>query len=142
MRALFDVNALLALFDRDHVHHSAIRDWWAAHTRDGWATCPFTQNGLVRIMSQPGYSSPRPILQIIDSLSSGSAEASHAFWPDDISIADEVFFDHSRLISHRQITDVYLLALAVKNRGRLVTFDKGVPLAAVRGATKDHLVRL
>ena len=93
-------------------------------------------------MSQPGYSSPRPILQIIDSLSSGSAEASHAFWPDDISIADEVFFDHSRLISHRQITDVYLLALAVKNRGRLVTFDKGVPLAAVRGATKDHLVRL
>ena len=142
MRALFDVNALLALFDRDHVHHPAIREWWARNTSYGWATCPISQNGLVRIMSQPGYARPRPIGDILNSLASGAAEDSHAFWPQDISIADKKTFDHSRLISHSQITDVYLLALAVKNGGRLVSFDKGVPLAAVRGASKDHLVSL
>ena len=142
MRALFDVNALLALFDRDHVHHPAIRDWWAANTRDGWATCAISQNGLVRIMSQPGYARPRPIGEILNSLASGAAEVSHTFWPQDISIADRKIFDHSRLISHRQITDVYLLALAVKNGGRLISFGKGIPLAAVRGAKKDNLVSL
>jgi uncharacterized protein len=142
MRALFDVNALLALFDRDHVHHAAIRDWWSSNRRDGWATCAISQNGLVRIMSQPGYAWPRPIGEILNSLASGAAEVSHAFWPEDISIADKKVFDHGHLISHSQITDVYLLALAVKNGGRLVSFDKGIPLAAVRGAKKENLVRL
>ena len=142
MRSLFDVNALLALFDHDHVHHPAIRQWWSANKRNGWATCAISQNGLVRIMSQPGYSRPRPIGEILNGLIAGAAEESHAFWPEDISIADKKIFDHSRLISHSQITDVYLLALAVKNGGRLVSFDKGIPLAAVRGASKDHLVSL
>ena len=93
-------------------------------------------------MSQPGYARPRPIGEILNSLASGAAEVSHAFWPEDISITDKKVFDHGHLISHSQITDVYLLALAVKNGGRLVSFDKGIPIAAVRGAKKENLVRL
>jgi predicted nucleic acid-binding protein len=75
-------------------------------------------------------------------LSLGLAQPGHAFWPDDISITDTELFDHSRILGPNQITDVYLLALAVRNGGRLVTFDAGVPTAAVKGATKAHVVAL
>jgi hypothetical protein len=68
--------------------------------------------------------------------------ADHEFWPDDISITDEALFDHSRILGPNQITDVYLLGLAVKNGGRLVTFDRGLPISAVRGAEARHLVVL
>ena len=142
MRALFDVSALLAVFDKDHLFHGTARAWWAANPRAGWATCPLTQNGFVRIMSQPSYLQKRSTIEAIDALRAGLSQPEHEFWPDDISIADDAMFDHARILGPNQITDVYLLGLAVKNGGRLVTFDRGLPLQAVRGAEARHLVVL
>jgi toxin-antitoxin system PIN domain toxin len=142
MRALFDVNALLALFDDGHVFHERIRTWWAGNVADGWATCPLTQNGFVRVLSQPSYPSPRPLAEALAVLRAGVVQPEHEFWPDAISVTDPDIFDHGRTLGPNQITDVYLLALAVKNGGRLVTFDRGLPIAAVKGAGKQHVVSL
>jgi uncharacterized protein len=142
MRVLFDVNALIAILDEEHVHHRVIHEWWAANRSAGWATCPLTENGLVRIMSQSGYKNPITTTFAIDLLVEQVSETGHAFWPDDISLCDGTLFNPSCILGPNQITDVYLLALAVKNGGRLVTFDRAVPLAAVRGAETRHLVML
>jgi uncharacterized protein len=140
MRVLFDVNALIAIADEQHMHHWAAHEWWAANISDGWATCPLTENGFARIMSQPGYKKPVTTTFAIDLLAEQMNKSDHVFWPDDISLYDGARFDSSRILGPNQITDVYLLALAVKNGGRLVTFDRSVPLAAVRGAEPRHLV--
>ena len=142
MRALLDVNALIAMIDVGHIHYRRLHEWWQREDRAGWASCAITQNGFVRIVSQSSYARSCPTTTAVELLRVALDHKSHTFWPQDISIADKKIFDHSRLISHRQITDVYLLALAVKNGGRLISFDKGVPLAAVRGAKKDNLVSL
>lgn len=142
MRALLDVNVLLALFDPAHVFNATARDWWAANQAHGWASCPLTQNGFVRVSTQRGYARPLPVSIALAVLAAQMARSDHAFWPDAISITDEVALDRSRILGPRQITDVYLLALAVKNGGRLVTFDRGVPLRAVHGAEARHLVAI
>jgi toxin-antitoxin system PIN domain toxin len=142
MRALFDVNALLAIFDDRHIFHERIRGWWSEHVDDGWASSPLTQNGFVRVLSQPSYTNSHSLAEALAVMRAGVVQPEHAFWPDDIQITDPDVFDHSRILGPGQITDVYLLGLAVKNGGRLVTFDKGVPIAAVRGAGRDHLVSL
>jgi hypothetical protein len=142
MRALFDVNALLAVFDKTHRFHARARTWWSANSGEGWATCPITQNGFVRVMSQPAYVQTRIPIEGAKLLHLGLNQPGHQFWPDDISITDASVFDHSRILGPNQITDVYLLGLAVKNGGRLVTFDRGVPISAVRGADARHLVAL
>lgn len=142
MRALFDVNALLAVFDERHTFNRRIRSWWHEHRQHGWATCPQTQNGFARVLSQPGYPNRRALQEALHVLESGISQSGHEFWPDDISLADPAIFDRSRMLGPRQITDVYLLALAVKNGGRLITFDRGLPIGAVRGATLEHVVSL
>jgi toxin-antitoxin system PIN domain toxin len=141
MRALLDVNCLLALLDEDHVHHPRAYSWWLAHRELGWATCPITENGFARISSQSAYPGHRPLRVAFEQLRRQTT-SDHEFWPDDISITDPELFDHSRILGPNQITDVYLLGLAVKRGGRLVTFDAGVPVAAVKGATKAHVVSL
>jgi toxin-antitoxin system PIN domain toxin len=142
VRALLDVNALLALFDVGHIHHGRARSWWAMHRSEGWASCTLTQNGFVRIVSSRGYERPIPLQTALWGLALQVVQSDHEFWPDDISILDETRFDRRHILGPRQITDVYLLGLAVKNGGRLVTFDRGLPLKAVRGATPEHLVVL
>ncbi len=139
MRALFDVNVLIAMLDEQHVHHGAAHRWWLANQREGWASCPLTENGFVRIVSQPGYANPVPTSFAIDLLGRQMTETDHAFWPDRISIGDRDLFHHDRIVSPSQLTDIYLLALAVTNEGRLVTFDRSVPLTAVRGAQAGHI---
>ena len=139
MRALLDVNVLLALMDRAHVHHSAALAWWRNERDKGWASCPLTQNGFVRITCQGRYPERPTAAQAIEQLRLQLAEPSHEFWPDDISIAEAALFDRTRILGPKQISDVYLLALAVKNGGRLVTFDRGIPLRAVPGAEPRHL---
>ncbi len=142
MRALFDISALLAAFDKDHVFHRRVRDWWAANADGGWATCVLTQNGFVRILSQPSYPQHCSTTEAIEALRVGVAQPSHEFWPDAISIVDENMFDRSHILGPNQVTDVYLLGLAVQNGGRLVTFDQGIGLKAVRRAEPRHLVVL
>ena len=140
MWALLDVNVLLALFDLDHPHHPAANSWWNGEQGQGWATCPLTQNGFVRIVSSRGYRRPLPIDEAIRLLRSQLLTPGHVFWPDDISVSDPALFDQGQLLGPNQITDAYLLALAVKNGGRLVTFDRSIKLDAVRGAEPKHLV--
>jgi len=142
VRSLFDVNVLLALMDREHVHRPAVRAWWSAQRSDGWASSPITQNGFVRIISQSSYPRPRLIVDAISILTRATARDEHQFWPDDLSILDANSIDHTRLLGPRQITGIYLLALAVKHGGRLVTLDTAISVAAVRGAEPRHLVQL
>jgi toxin-antitoxin system PIN domain toxin len=142
MRALLDVNVLIALLDQAHPHHAMASSWMRANIKHGWASCPITQNGCIRIMSQAAYPGARAAAQIIERLRGGLNHSAHLFWPDDTSIVDSQAVDGMRVHSARQITDTYLLALAVKHGGRLVTFDSGIALSAVKGAAARHLVTL
>lgn len=142
MRALLDVNVLIALHDRDHALHERAAQWFEAHVSSGWASCPLTQNGCLRIMSQPGYGQPQPLPTLIAMLRHSVDTPFHAFWNDDISLLDQGRFQRAHMHSPRQLTDLYLLALAVKNGGRFVTFDLRIPASAVHGAAEQHLVAL
>jgi uncharacterized protein len=133
---------LLALFDANHVHHHAASGWYDEHRNDGWATCAITENGFVRIMSRPGRSSRVSAPSAIAALRGQVATEGHEFWSELISITDPTVFHHERILGPNQITDVYLLALTVRNAGRLVTFDRAIPLPAVHGAEQRHLVVL
>lgn len=142
MRALLDVNVLLALFDSDHVDHDRARQWLSAGIEHGWASCPITQNGFVRIVSQPRYPNPVAPAEAIRRLGNATATEHHQFWSCAASLLDPVAIDRTMLLGHRQVTDAYLLAVAVANDGCFATFDDSVPLGAVNGATARHLVVL
>ena len=142
MRALLDVNVLIALHDQDHVHHRQAAQWLTQHAQLGWASCPITQNGCLRIMSQPGYPNAQPLAVLIAMLQGSTQAPQHAFCPDDVSALDAGTFEHRHMHSARQLTDLYLLSLAVRRGGRLVTFDQRIPLSAVRGARTEHLLVL
>lgn len=118
MRGLFDVSILLALIDTAHARHSDVARWAETHRRDGWATCPLTQNGFVRIISQRNYPNPFDLPDAVAALRAAVALPDHEFWTDDFSLLDASHIDHSRLLGPKQITDVHLLALAVKHGGR------------------------
>jgi toxin-antitoxin system PIN domain toxin len=137
-RALLDINVLVALLDLDHVHHGRARDWLQREAGTGWASCPLTQNGCVRIMSQPKYPNPLPAAEVIERLRDATTTSYHEFWPDDLSILNESIVNQGRILGPKQVTDVYLLALAVKHGARFVSFDAAVPLSAVVAAKKEH----
>jgi toxin-antitoxin system PIN domain toxin len=130
------------LLDSDHASHDSAINWFAEHAREGWASCPITQNGCIRIMSNPAYPNPLPIQAVIEHLAEACRQDVHEFWPDDVSLLDSDVVDSTRIHGTRQLTDIFLLALAVQHEGRLVTFDTGIPLAAVRKATKQKLLIL
>ena len=142
MRALLDVNVLIALHDRDHVHHARAASWLTDNANSGWASCPLTQNGCLRIMAQPAYPGAQPLAVLTAMLRRSTASSFHAVWSDDISLLDLARFNTGYIHNHKQLTDVYLLGLAVKNYGRMVTFDQRIALEAVIGATTEHLVVL
>jgi hypothetical protein len=142
MRALLDVNVLIALLDADHSLHARATQWFAGHARGGWASCPITQNGCVRIMSHPGYPNALSVRAVMGRLAEASSSNYHEFWPDDISLLDAKIADAARIHGPRQLTDLYLLALAVRHGGQFVTFDSSVSLSAIRGAEKRHVVTL
>lgn len=137
-----DVNVLIALLDRDHTDHRLARDWIGTEIAHGWASCAITQNGFVRVVSQPGYPSPVSPSQAIDRLEAASATPHHEFWPCSVSLLDATRIDRARVHGPRQVTDAYLLALAVERGGHFVTFDRSIPLSAVPGASKEHLTIL
>jgi toxin-antitoxin system PIN domain toxin len=140
---LLDVNVLVALLDADHVQHEAARAWLRASVGTGWASCPTTQNGCLRVMSQTAYPNHFPVASIASRLGAATRTQHHVFWPDDVSLLDDTIADTARVHGSRQVTDVYLLALAVAHGGRLVTFDqKRIPLSAVRGAEDRHLASI
>lgn len=137
--ALLDVNALVALAWDSHVHHSAIRTWFAARSADGWATCPITESGFVRVSSNPkvlphaiGVEAARGVLAALRGVDG------HRFLVDDVSIGDA---DVPPLTGHRQVTDAHLLTLARRQAVRVVTFDRGL-LALAEGHDVELLAVL
>jgi hypothetical protein len=140
MRALLDVNVLIALLDGSHIHHGLVTDWLASHIDGGWASSPITQNGCIRILSQPSYPNSIPAAQVANRLAEATRHPSHAFWADSISLLQPGYLMWERILSSRHVTDAYLLALAVQQGGRFVTLDRGIPLDAVGGVLPEHLV--
>ncbi len=139
---LLDVNVLIALVDPIHVQHDAAHAWFTGKPRDAWATCPLTENGVLRIVGHPRYpnspGSPVAVAQLMTRL---CALPGHAFWPDDISLLDAKHIDAGRLLGSGQVTDSYLLALACAHGGQLATFDRRLVVDAVRdGARGLHLI--
>jgi toxin-antitoxin system PIN domain toxin len=138
--ALLDVNVLVALFFADHVHHDLAHDWFEDHRRDGWATCPVTENGFVRVAcrqtSSDGPLRPSAAIKLLTRFCTDSA---HHTWTDDVSLTDASLFAPQFIRGHGQITDVYLLGLAKRNGGYLATFDRSIPVEAVRGASRKTL---
>ncbi|MBI5610648.1 MAG: PIN domain-containing protein [Deltaproteobacteria bacterium] len=139
MRALLDVNVLIALLDAGHVRHSDARAWLIDHAAAGWASCALTQNGCVRIMASPGYPGAHPVAAVAARLRKATEHPAHAFWPCDLSLLDVDRVNEAHLLGPRQLTDVYLLALAVRHGGRVVTMDARITPAAVQGARAEHL---
>jgi uncharacterized protein len=140
MRALLDVNVWIALFDDAH-QFSARANAFIDARRAQIASCPLVENGVIRVMSLPSYGrgGGLPMQAVRERLRHACASLDHEFWPDDVSLRDDTLVDFSRVQGHNQITDLYLLALAVRHGGRLVTFDQAIALSSVRGATARHL---
>lgn len=139
MIALLDVNVLVALFDPDHVHHVVAHDWLAENGESGWASCPITENGALRVLANPTLELQVSLGDLARLLQRFCERSRHQFWPDDVSLLDSSAVDVGHIRGFKQLTDAYLLALAVKHGGRLVTFDDRIPLAAVNGARQEHL---
>ncbi|CAN1498472.1 COG1848 Predicted nucleic acid-binding protein, contains PIN domain [Fimbriimonadaceae bacterium] len=142
MISLLDINVLLALLDASHVHHDRAKEWLLSQDNARWASCPLTQNGFVRIISQAAYPGRVSIGRATQLLRSASESDQHVFWDDDISLLDGSIFDYEKLHGSKQITDAYLLALATKNCGKLVALDRSISLACVRGAENSNLLIL
>ena len=139
VRALLDVNVLIALLDQNHIVHDLAWQWMESNIESAWATCPITQNGCVRIMSQPAYPNQHTTGEIAARLRQATDQEFHQFWPDGVSILTTATVNWDLLIGPRQLTDIYLLALAVQNNGRFVTFDTRISTEMVRGAGSRHL---
>ncbi len=143
MLALYDVNVLLALFDAEHTQHTSGLAWHEANASMGWATCPITQNGLLRIMSPPSYTHTIPLASVAERFrESATEDAHHQFIADDISVVDRSIIRQNALLAPSSLTHIYLLALAFKHNARYVTFARGTSLSAVIGATPAHLLVL
>ena len=142
MRALLDVNVLIALLDADHSLHERAIEWFGSNAPSGWASCPITENGCVRIMSSQGYPNALPVGSVVKRLALATNGRFHEFWPDDISLLDATVIDPDRVHGPRQLTDVYLVALAVRHAGCLVTFDHSISVQSAKGAKAAHLVFL
>ena len=138
---LLDTNVLIALLWPSHERHEVAMKWFARHRAKGWATCPFTQAGFVRIVSNPAFSrdavQPRDAAQV---LLANTAARDHVFWDDDLPFAKAVAFAGVRLMGHQQVTDAYLLGLAVHHGGMLATLDRRVSaLTEPKGAERKAL---
>ena len=140
MTTLLDVNVLVALAWPNHVHHAAATTWFSRRT-DGWATCPVTESGFVRVSSNrriiPGA---RTVAEALGVLRALRGLPGHEFWSDDVSLATATEVDVDHLAGHRQVTDAHLLTLAQRRGGRLVSFDQGITALAADPAAVEVLL--
>lgn len=142
MTFLLDVNVLIALIDPSHIGHDDPHEWFASMGQTAWATCPITENGVIRIVGNPEYpnspGSPLPVMEIVAKLRSLPG---HVFWPDDVSLVGSSDIIPSKILTSGQVTDTYLLALAKARGGKLATFDRKLSAAAVtKGNSALHLI--
>ena len=142
MRSLLDTSILIALLDASHVHHRLTAQWLQTHGGAGWASCPITLNGCIRILSQPNYPNRVPMQQVVAGLKQAMQNPLHEFWAEDVNTVTTKAIDWSYTVRPAQLTDVYLLTLAVAHEARFVTLDQGIALACVPQARADQLVVL
>jgi toxin-antitoxin system PIN domain toxin len=141
-RFLLDVNVLIALIDPGHMLHDRAHEWFGSSGKHAWATCPITENGALRIVGHSRYlhsrRTPAAVAEIMIGL---RAHPGHDFWPDDITLFDSQRVAHARLLDSEQVSDSYLLALAVAHNGKLATFDRRLVVDAVIGGRQAlHLI--
>lgn len=140
MIVLLDVNALVALAWPNHVHHAAATTWFRANRAHGWATCPVTESGFVRVSANRRViPTARTVTEAVDVLRALRLQPGHTFWSDDVSLVDATEIDPADLAGYRQVTDAHLLALAVRRGGRLATFDQA---AVAMARDPDSVVTL
>jgi toxin-antitoxin system PIN domain toxin len=124
---LLDTNVLIALLWPSHAQHDRAVKWFGRHRVKGWATCPLTEAGFVRIVSNPAFSrdavTPREAIGV---LTANTAAKDHEFWPDELPLPEAIAFTGARLVGHQQVTDAYLLGLAIRRGGVLVTLDERI----------------
>ncbi len=129
-----DVNVLIPLVDPMHPHHDKAHSWYSGIASAGWASCPLTENGFVRVLSSPSYPGvqlrPGDALALLE-VTIANPAVTHHFWADGVSIIDRRLFTPSAIAGPKQITDVYLLGLCQQNGGTLVTLDSGITHAAI-----------
>jgi toxin-antitoxin system PIN domain toxin len=136
---LLDVNVLIALMDPAHESHHAAHAWFQENRQFGWATCPITENGCLRILSKPGYPlSGLTLQQVRDILAEFVAASDHRFWPDSVSVLEADRFELASA-GPKNLTDLYLLRLASACGGRLITFDRGIRWQTVAECRPDNL---
>ena len=136
---LLDVNVLIALMDPAHEFHHAAHAWFQENRQFGWVTCPITENGCLRILSNPGYPlSGLTLQQVRDIIAEFVAATDHRFWPDSVSVLEANRFELAKA-GPKNLTDLYLLRLASACGGRLVTFDRGIRWQSVAGCEADNL---
>ena len=142
MTFLLDVNVLIALIDPGHVSHDAAHGWFEHEGHKSWATCPITENGLIRIVSHPGYpNNPGTPGIVAEIMRQFRTLPGHVFWADTISLLDTTHVDAAKMLTPRQVTDTYLAALAAWHGGRLASFDRRLSTSAVAGGGKVlHLI--
>jgi toxin-antitoxin system PIN domain toxin len=140
---LLDVNVLVAMAWPAHDSHSKVQAWLSIHAPSGWATCPLTQCAFVRILSNPAFSpsslSPRDALALLQTNLSHSA---HQFWPDELGLVQALSSLASQLEGHQQVTDAYLLGLAMHRAGKLATMDKSIVRLLPEKASQTRFIEL
>ncbi len=142
-RFLLDVNVLIALIDPLHVQHNNAHDWFEKSGKNAWATCPLTENGVLRIVGHTRYpNSPGTPASVAELMVAFLAHPGHEFWSDSVTLLDRQHVQAARLLDSAQVTDSYLLALATAHGGKLATFDRQlVTDAVVNGAQSLHLIQ-
>ena len=126
MTHLLDVNVLLALAWPNHIHHRAAREWFAHSSASGWATCPLTESGFIRVSSNrratPDARSPREAALLLSRI---CALPRHAFVSDGVSLATmgELLGQVAHGSAH--VTDTHLVVLARDHGLSFLTFDRG-----------------
>jgi uncharacterized protein len=138
---LLDVNVLIALSWPGHAFHSSVQTWFSRNANKGWATCPLVEIGFVRLLSNPAFS-PRAVTpnEALEALKHNVKHSAHQFWKDELSIVEALELLRSQIAGHQQITDAYLLALAIRHKGKLATLDKRLVGAFGRtGAERSHV---
>jgi hypothetical protein len=142
MTYLLDTSALIAFLDPNHWFRQQAFHWYLAAGRPKWATCPITENGYVRIVSQEAYrGGALPCHQLIQTLALAkqAAGSSYEFFPDELSLADSTLFLPGMILGPKLVTDAYLLGLAKKRGAKVATFDRRMPWQAIVGGSEELL---
>lgn len=142
MTFLLDVSVLIALHYPDHIAHERVSESFRADWGYDWASCPITENGFFRVISQPGFPADVTLEDARAVFAETISQSQHTFWSDDISLRDPALFDWGHIQGHRQITDIYLIGLAARHDGKFVTLDQRLNGNAIRNAQAELIIQI